>query len=215
MLKPLLQRILSRSIWRFLRSIYYSILRVTGRPLNRAETAKAHARRVREGFFASYCNGRGLDIGYGGDLIAPGARGWDIEHGDAQLLGGLSDASFDYVYSSHTIEHLRDPAEALRNWWRVLKPGGHLIVYLPHRELYEKKKTLPSNWNADHKHFFLPDRDDAPHTIGVQPLIARALPGAEVVYIRECSEGHTITDANVHSDGEYSIEFVLRKPVAN
>ena len=132
---------------------------------------------------------------------------------EERLTRWLRDESFDFVYSSHTLEHVMDPAITLRNWWRVLKPGGYLLVYIPHRDLYEKKKTLPSNWNFDHKTFFLPDRDEAPDTVGVAPLIARTLPDAEVVYIRECSQGNTITDPNVHSDGEYSIEFVLRKPV--
>ena len=47
--------------------------------------------------------------------------------------------------------------------------------------------------------------------IGLIPLIQRVLPRAELVYAKECSAGHTITDPNVHSDGEFSIEAVVRK----
>ncbi len=53
-----------------------------------------------------------------------------------------------------------DPKVALKNWWRVLKPGGYLIIYLPHRDLYEKKKNLPSRFNTNHTHFFLIDEED-------------------------------------------------------
>jgi hypothetical protein len=42
-------------------------------------------------------------------------------------------------------------------------------------------------------------------------LIERTLDGKELVYAKACSEGHTITEPDVHSDGEYSIEVVLRK----
>jgi len=176
-----------------------------------SETSKARARRMREGFFDTYCRGHGIDIGFGGDLVVEGFRGWDAEDGDATFLEGLDDEAFDTVYSSHCLEELPDPVTALRNWWRVLRKGGHLILYLPHRDLYEKRTKLPSRWNIDHKHFFLPFDDDAPDTIGVVPLIRRTLEGCEVVSVKVCDEGHTITDPEVHSDGEYSIEAVARK----
>jgi SAM-dependent methyltransferase len=104
-----------------------------------------------------------------------------------------------------------DPAIALENWWRVLKKKGYLILYVPHRDLYEKKKTLPSHWNQDHKHFFLLDTDDPPNTIGIMPLIQRSLVNFEIIYAKECQEGHTISNPEIHSDGEYSIETVIQK----
>jgi SAM-dependent methyltransferase len=135
--------------------------------------------------------------------------------GDAQYLPGVADHSYDYAYSSHTLEHMSDPAIALKNWWRIVKPGGFLILYVPHRDLYEKKATLPSRFNPDHRHFFLADRYEAPDTIGLLPLIQSALVGADIVYVDTCSEGHTITDPDIHSDGEYSIEAVIRKSPAD
>lgn len=182
-----------------------------GRPTRPAETTKARARREREGFFASYCRGRGLDVGYGGDPVTTNCRGWDVEDGDAQYLQGVPAESLDFVYSSHTLEHLEDPALALANWWSAVKPGGHLILYIPHRDLYEKKNTLPSRFNPDHRHFFLPDRDEAPDTIGIVPLIERTLAGLELVYAKVCSEGYFSRGPRVPSEGEYSIEVVLRK----
>jgi len=106
-----------------------------------------------------------------------------------------------------------DPAEALTNWWRVLRPGGLLLLYLPHRDLYEKRMTLPSNWNNDHKFFFLPERDEEPDTLGVLPLLTRTLIDLDLVALKVCDDGHTITDPKVHSDGEYSIEAIVRKRV--
>jgi SAM-dependent methyltransferase len=75
--------------------------------------------------------------------IVDGCDVWDEEHGDAQYLPGLEDKTHDFVYPSHTLEHMQDPAVALQNWWRVVKPGGFLILYIPDRDLYEKKSTLP------------------------------------------------------------------------
>lgn len=42
------------------------------------------------------------------------------------------DESCDFVLSSHVLEHLADPLRALREWRRVLRPGGHLFLLLPH-----------------------------------------------------------------------------------
>jgi SAM-dependent methyltransferase len=191
----------------------YLRLRTFGRPPVERETTKAKARRQREGFFESFCQGKGLDIGYGGDLITASCRPWDMEHGDAQYLRYLNDSAFDFVYSSHTLEHMVDAGIALGNWWRVLKPGGFLILYIPHRDFYEKKSTLPSRWNPDHKHFFLVDRSEEPDTIGIVPLIENTLSGYELIYVKECSEGRTVADPVVHPDGEYSIELVLKRLV--
>jgi len=181
------------------------------RTVRAKESTKARPRREKEGFFQKFCQGRGLDIGYGGDLLAQNCKGWEIEQGDAQYLKGLRDRVFDFVYSSHTLEHMVDPVVSLQNWWRVVKPGGFMILYIPHRDLYEKKQTLPSRWNSDHKRFFLIDANVPPDTVGILPLIERSLTRYEMVYAKECSEGHDITDPYFHSNGEYSIEVVLKK----
>ena len=138
-------------------------------------------------------------------------QGWETIHGDAHYLKRIKKPKFDFVYSSHTLEDLDNPDIAINNWWRVLKPGGFMILYLPHRDLYEKKKELPSRWNIYHKHFFLIDKDETPDTIGIIPFIERHLTNFEIIYAKECSEGHTITDPLIHSDGEYSIEVVIQK----
>lgn len=175
------------------------------------ETFKARKRRIREGFFLKYCNGKGLDIGYGGDLLAPNCDGWDLEQGNAQYLNGVKPGSYDFVYSSHLLEEIPYPVAALKQWFAAVKPGGYLILFVPHRDLYEKRKRLPSRWNPGHKRFFLLDEADLPDTMCLLCLIGESLKKYEIIYAEVCDEGHTITDPEIHSDGEYSIEVVIRK----
>lgn len=49
---------------------------------------------------------------------------------DAQKLD-FPDASFDFAIASDVLEHLADDGGALREWSRVLKPGGMLLVFVP------------------------------------------------------------------------------------
>ena len=184
---------------------------VTLRPECKGETSKSHDRRLREGFFEKYCKGEGLDIGCGSDPVVPGVSGWDILNGDAQYLKGIEDESFDFVYSSHCLEHMRDVRISLRNWFRVVKPGGYLIVTIPDRDLYEKKKELPSRWNGDHKHYFLLGISEHPDTLDIIQEINESILGYKLIYAKRCDYGHTITDPMCPSDGEYQIEIVVQK----
>ena len=175
------------------------------------ETARSHDRREREGFFEKYCVGEGLDIGYGADLIVPGCSGWDLQNGDAQYLEGIEDESFDFVYSSHCLEHVWDVRTALINWFRVLKQGGYLIIAIPHRDLYEKKKRLPSRWNGDHKHMFLIGKSEGPDTLDIVEEIRNSIINYDIKYVKTCDEGYISESDMTHSRGEYQIEVVIQK----
>lgn len=185
----------------------------TPRPECKGETSKARDRREREGFFKKFCQGDGLDIGCGGDPVVPGVSGWDILNGDAQYLRGIEDETFDFVYSSHCLEHMHDVRVALCNWFRVVRPGGFLIICVPDRDLFEKKKTLPSRWNGDHKHFFLLGKAEEPDTLDILEEIEKSIVNYIIIYAKECKEGHTITEPLKQSDGEYQIEIVVQKTV--
>jgi SAM-dependent methyltransferase len=44
---------------------------------------------------------------------------------------GFNDSQFDVVISSDVLEHIQDEVSALREWNRILKPGGILILFVP------------------------------------------------------------------------------------
>lgn len=183
------------------------------------ETLKARQRRLRAGSFAKYFLGSGIDVGVGRqespggeDKVTVNALGWDKDDGDAHYLRGVADSSQNWVHSSHCLEHLQDPVTAIVNWFRVIKPGGWLILLLPHRDLYEKSRRKPSAWNTDHKFFYLPDRDETPDTLGLLPLVARSLkPGTwRLESLHLACDGYWANGRD-HPQGEYSFEAVVKK----
>jgi SAM-dependent methyltransferase len=50
---------------------------------------------------------------------------------EGSTLEGIADATYDFVLSSHNLEHIANPIKALDNWKRVLKPRGLLLLVLP------------------------------------------------------------------------------------
>jgi len=46
----------------------------------------------------------------------------------------FKDATLDYVLASHVIEHFFDPVKALREWYRVIRPGGVIFIIAPHHD---------------------------------------------------------------------------------
>lgn len=114
-----------------------------------------------------YTRGLGLDIGCGPHKAFPHFIGVDsgkdtalfgiamapdnvVE--DAAQLPQVPDGKLDFVFSSHLLEHIADYQAALAEWWRCIKVGGHMVLYLPHYEWYPNIGTPGAN--PDHKHDF-------------------------------------------------------------
>ena len=47
------------------------------------------------------------------------------------LLNNVSDNTFDFVYSSHVLEHTPNPISSLNDQLRVTKAGGIVYVAMP------------------------------------------------------------------------------------
>lgn len=116
---------------------------------------------------AQYCQGLGLDLGFGGDKIVPSALSFDTDPpythvgGDKQILKGdcrnlsfLCDESVDYLYSSHLLEDFwfKELDGILREWRRVLKVGGLLVTCCPDQQVYAKHCEVTGQpYNLAHK----------------------------------------------------------------
>ncbi|HYE41464.1 MAG TPA: methyltransferase domain-containing protein, partial [Ramlibacter sp.] len=159
----------------------------------------------------AYTRGRVLDLGCGPHKAFPHFIGVDNKK-DTELFGigmrpelvadvtnlreSIQDESVDAIFSSHLLEHIDDWQAALASWWACIKPGGHLVLYLPHRDLYPNIGQPGAN--PDHKHDFVPG--DIHSAMGA--IAGR--PGLDVLV-------DEVRDAGT----EYSFLLVYRKRAAN
>jgi len=56
---------------------------------------------------------------------------------------------FDFTYSSHLIEHIRDPRAFIAELLRLTKPNGNIVIVGPHKDWYWP--TGHPDANPDHK----------------------------------------------------------------
>ena len=192
------------------------------------EQSKAAKRRLAIGAFHNrYFVGRGIDVGGKPDPLGQyagifpqmlSARTWDLEDGDAQFMAGIEDNQYDFLHSSHCLEHMVDIKTALDNWIRIVKPGGFLIITVPDEDLYEMG-IWPSRFNPDHKWTFtiLKEKSWSPNSINVLDLLKKFAGQVEVEkvellhdFYRDVWAAEKI-DQTLTPVAECSIEIILRK----
>ncbi len=61
---------------------------------------------------------------------------------DASDLSCIASRSYDFILSSHNLEHFANPVKALLEWKRVTRPGGALILVLPdYTKTFDHRRT--------------------------------------------------------------------------
>lgn len=191
------------------------------------EASKSIFFRLKDSRYATrYLRGDGIDIGAGKDFLGQyheffplmtSIRSWDLEDGDAQYMNSVSENTFDFVHSSHCLEHMFDPKAALNNWIRILKPGGHIVCLIPDEDLYEQG-IFPSTYNTDHKWTFTINKKSSwsPNSINLLDLIKNLDYDVEVKKIELMDSTYRYNlgmrvDQTTTPVGESAIEFILRK----
>jgi len=178
------------------------------------EASKAAKRR---GSDFKYIKGSVIDIGCGPNPIVNLYKGitnfksWDLEDGDAQYLKNVKDMEFDCAHSSHSLEHMADPYQALSNWIRVVKKGGYLVVTVPDEEMYERL-MWPSKFNSDHKYSFTTGEKKLSKSINILDLLITQK-NVQVISIQRIEDkfNPNILGDQTLGEAECCIEFILRK----
>jgi SAM-dependent methyltransferase len=190
------------------------------------ECSKSIVRRLNDSnFVRKYFVGIGVDVGGKPDPLVlykhlfplmESVRTWDWEDGDAEFMEGVADNTFDFLFASHCLEHLRDPHVGIRNWLRIVKPGGHLIVNVPEEDLYEQG-IFPSTYNRDHKHTWTMGKEVSwsPNSINVVEFVQTLGPAADVrkLEIIDATYRYDLPriDQTLAPVAECAIEIIIRK----
>lgn len=193
------------------------------------ECSKSIQRRLSDSnFLRRYFVGNGIDIGGKPDPLylykeffplVKHIKTWDWEDGDAQFLAGIDDGSLDFVHSSHCLEHLVDPFEGVRNWLRVIREGGYLVITVPDEDLYEQG-VFPSTFNRDHKWTFttFKTKSWSERSINLLDMVRDLGQSVDVVKIEQLSANYRFElprfDQTLTPVAECGIELVIRKRAA-
>jgi len=100
-------------------------------------------------FAKEFCDGEGLDIGGLESCTFPNATPINITINDKYHALKLPSKKYDFIFSSHCLEHINEPISKVLSYWKTrLKKNGTLFLYLPHNDM---EYWHPNN-NKKHKH---------------------------------------------------------------
>jgi SAM-dependent methyltransferase len=192
------------------------------------ECSKSIQRRLADSnFLRKYFVGSGLDIGGKPDPLLlykeffpllNKIRTWDWEDGDAQFLKDVDNETLNFVHSSHCLEHLVDPVEGIKNWFRVIQENGYLIITVPDEDLYEQR-VFPSTFNHDHKWTFTIYKNNSwsEKSLNILDILKELGSAAEIVKIEQLSGSYRYDlpryDQTLTPVGECGIEIIIRKRI--
>src|ERR1700744_419573 len=78
-------------------------------------------------------------------IFSPGKPPGKSIFRDASNLSSIADHTYDFILSSHNLEHFANPVKALQEWKRVTRPGGALVVILPdYSKTFDHRRTPTS-----------------------------------------------------------------------
>ena len=178
-------------------------------PYGVTEVAKTRWRAV------PFTSGRGLDLGCGAQRLFDTEFVIGLDNGAASQLGQVVQAnmqmdvkelvafapnSWDYVFSSFLLQEFPHDAAhiVLRDWMRVVRPGGHLVLYLPDEELAPKVSEPDRGIEAD------PNAHPMQRWNVNYDRVVEAMKKThwswDLVYFEKCS-----------ADDEYGLFFAFRK----
>jgi SAM-dependent methyltransferase len=195
------------------------------------ESRKSYEKRCQHLFWDKWITGPVvLDIGFrGGEpsamTIVPGAIGFEANgqitidvntpmHVQKDLWAPydgfhlpFKNDTVDTIHASHVLEHLYGARLFFQEWFRVLRVGGTLIIFVPHAYLYERRMTVPpSRWSPEHLVALTPSSLLAFVEASLEPNSYR------VEHLAVNDDGYDYSlPIDVHPQGCFEIELVIRK----
>jgi predicted SAM-dependent methyltransferase len=111
---------------------------------------------------------------------------------------------------------MNSPETALKNWLRIIKHDGYLIVTIPDEDLYEQQ-VWPSRYNYDHKFSFtiLKNKSWCQKSINVIDLLNKFKNEISIKKIELLDNFYLDNVGNIdqtrYFSSECAIEFIIKK----
>lgn len=134
---------------------------------------------------------------------------------DGSDISSVANGSYDFVLSSHNLEHFANPIKALKEWERIVRPGGKLVLVLPHyTKTFDHRRTptpvshMVDDFNRDLQEsdlehvpeiLALHDRSLDPGAGSYEHFHERCMKNAEM----RCLHHHVFDENNSHELLEY------------
>lgn len=96
--------------------------------------------------------GKSLDNDFGLNVLNVCPKEFENSEGDGTPVDiyaygddipSVGDSSIDFVFSSHVVEHLPNLIKALKEWYRIVRPGGYIVMIVPQRDARVKDRGKP------------------------------------------------------------------------
>jgi SAM-dependent methyltransferase len=134
--------------------------------------------------------------------------------GEAGHIDAVTDDSYDALLASHVIEHMANPLGALAEWQRVVRPGGHLLLVVPHREgTFDHRRPITSLEHIGEDAEQETGEDDASHLAEILELhdLSRD-PGApsRQIFESRCRENASLRAMHHHVFDSRSVVELCR-----
>ena len=127
--------------------------------------------------------------------------GIEVKHGDLDGQLPYDDDSFDTVVCVEGLEHIENPANAIREFARLLKPQGTLVVSVPNiMNIEERLKWLFSGYTSHFKPLSAEARDAIAEEFGGMDEIALHVNPIGYSEIRYLLEKYGFAIESVHID---------------
>lgn len=75
---------------------------------------------------------------------------------DAVNISNVNKDSYDFCFASHSLEHIANPLKAIKEWLRIIKNDGYIIIIVPeknmcfdHKRNYSKFSILLSQYEKN------------------------------------------------------------------
>lgn len=149
-----------------------------------------------------------------------------VDHvGKANELIRFADGTFLEIYASHVVEHLDykfELTEALKEWYRVLEPGGRVMISVPDLDTLANMITSKNEFTVNDRFFVMQmlfgghvDQHDY-HVVGLnQEFLGYFLNDAGYVRIRRVDDFNLFDDTSsmIFKGVAISLNMVAEKPV--